>query len=247
MFDRFLTGTQLLHPRHLLSDTLPVPANAHRIALSLPETIRRRRSYDTHSVEGSVTFDGLRYSPGWIGCGLSYAALARHGLKHDIDQLMVLEDDAWLPDDFLQKEATIRSYLQERAGQWDVFAGVIADLHPDARILKVETFQGLRFVTIDKMTSMVCNIYSRSAQAFLAEWNPAEGDAYTNTIDRYLEKHTALRVVVLLPFLANLREELNSTLWGIDNRRYIDMIAETEQVLIAKAEAFLAQQDGAPA
>src|SRR5690606_33561200 len=88
MFDRFLTGTQLLHPRHLLDDALPIPGDAERIALSLPETILRRRSYDRHSVQGSVTFDGLRYSPGWIGCGLSYAALAKHGLRHSIDQLM---------------------------------------------------------------------------------------------------------------------------------------------------------------
>lgn len=242
MFDRFLTGTQLLHPRHLLDDALPIPGDAERIALSLPETIQRRRSYDRHSVQGSVTFDGLRYSPGWIGCGLSYAALAKHGLRHSIDQLMVLEDDAWLPEDFLEKEAIIRAYLRERDGEWDVFAGVIADLHPDVQILKVEAYKGLRFVTLDKMTSMVCNIYSKNAQSYLAEWNPAEGDAYTNTIDRYLEQHAKLRVVVLLPFLANLREELNSTLWGIDNRRYIEMITETEQKLVEKTEAFLAMR-----
>lgn len=238
MFDRFLTGTQMLHPRQLLADSLPVPADPARVALSLPETIQRRRSYDAHRMEGSVTFDGLRYSPGWIGCGLSYAALARHGLKHGIEQLMVVEDDALLPEDFPRQEAAIRAYLKERPGEWDIFAGVIADLHPDARVLKVERHQGMRFVTIDKMTSMVCNLYSRRAQELLAAWNPAEGDAYTNTIDRYLESRAALRVVVTLPFLAGLREELNSTLWGIDNGRYIDMIVETQEELERRADAF---------
>src|SRR5690606_15030310 len=118
--------------------------------------------------------------------------------------------------DFEEKLSVINAYLQANAGEWDVFAGLIADLQPDASVLKVETFNGLRFVTIDKMTSTVCNIYSRRGLELLAAWNPAEGDAHTNTIDRYLGEHCAnLRVVVVLPFLANLTEELDSTLWGI--------------------------------
>src|SRR5690606_29830376 len=114
---------------------------------------------------------------------------------------------------------------------------------PDASVLKVETFNGLRFVTIDKMTSTVCNIYSRRGLELLAAWNPAEGDAHTNTIDRYLGEHCAnLRVVVVLPFLANLTEELDSTLWGIGNRRYIDMIADSEARLEQKVASFLKHQ-----
>lgn len=238
MFDRFLVGTQMLHPSLLAVDALPVPADARCTVLSLPETIRRRRSYEAHRLAGSATFDGLRYTPGWIGCGLSYAALARHGLKHGVGQLMIIEDDALLPTDFERHETVIRAYLDTLGGDWDIFAGLIADLHPDAKVLKVDIFRGMRFVTIDRMTSMVCNIYSGRAQKLLAAWDPVEGDAQTNTIDRYLESRTTLRVVVALPFLAGLREELGSTLWGIDNRRYIEMVAGAQAELERKAEAF---------
>lgn len=243
MFDRFLVATQMLHPARLLNDALPLPAHATRLVLSLPETIQRRRSYDAHPVANSVTFDGVRYSPGWIGCGLSYGAMAKHALRHQHDLILIVEDDAALPPDFEEKLSVINAYLQANAGEWDVFAGLIADLQPDASVLKVETFNGLRFVTIDKMTSTVCNIYSRRGLELLAAWNPAEGDAHTNTIDRYLGEHCAnLRVVVVLPFLANLTEELDSTLWGIGNRRYIDMIADSEARLEQKVASFLKHQ-----
>jgi len=244
MFDRFLVATQLLLPARMLNNPLPLPADASRLVLSLPETIRRRRAYDARPLAEGMTFDGMRYSPGWIGCGLSYGAMARHVLRHrDPDAappVLIIEDDAELPPDFEQKIGIIQAYLQARPGEWDVFAGLVADLQPDAQVLKVETFQGLQFVTIDKMTSTVCNIYSRRGLELLAAWDPAEGDAHTNTIDRYLGEHCApLRVVVVLPFLASLREELDSTLWGIGNRRYLDMIADSERRLGLKIDAFL--------
>ena len=246
MFDRFLVATQMLNPARLLNDTLPIPGDATRLVLSLPETIRRRRSYDKHRVAGSFTFDGVRYSPGWIGCGLSYGAMARHALRHQHELMLIVEDDAELPPDFEDKIARIRAYLQARPGEWDVFAGLIADLQPDAEVLKVETFDGMQFVTIDKMTSTVCNFYSKRGLELLAAWNPAEGDAHTNTIDRYLGEHCeGLRVVVVLPFLAGLTEELDSTLWGIGNRRYIDMIADSQVRLEQKVDAFLQRQAGA--
>lgn len=242
MFDRFLVGAQMLHPSRLTGDTLPLPADATRVVLSLPETITRRRSYESARLPGSVTFDGLRYTPGWIGCGLSYSALARHGLRHGIERLAIIEDDALLSPQFENQLAVVRAYLDRLGDGWDIFAGLIADLHVDAKVLRVETFQGMRFVTVDRMTSMVCNIYSRRAQELIAAWDPAEGDADSNTIDRYLESRAELRVVVALPFLAGLRQEQNSTLWGIDNRRYIEMVAETEAKLQRMADAFEAAQ-----
>ena len=153
-------------------------------------------------------------------------------------KLLIVEDDAELPADFEAQAAVIRSYLEARPGEWDVFAGLIADLHADANVLKVETYQGICFVTIDKMTSTVCNFYSRRGLELLAAWNPAEGTAQDNTIDRYLENSADLRVVVAMPFVASLREELDSTLWGIGNQRYLEMIAASQKRLEQKVAAY---------
>ncbi len=240
MFDRFLVGAKLLPHGRLAEGPLPLPADARRVTLSLPETITRRRSYDANRPANSVTFDGARYTPGWIGCGLSYGALAHHALRHRLPRFTVLEDDAQLPDTFEADMATVEAYLDTREGEWDVFAGLIADVHADVRVLHVEDFEGMRFVTVDKMTSTVCNIYSPRALKMLADWTPVDSDVHSNTIDRYLGSRDALRVVVALPFLVSLREELNSTLWGIGNSRYLDMIKISQRTLQEKAAAFLA-------
>ena len=126
--------------------------------------------------------------------------------------------------------AVVEDYLARREGQWDIFSGVIANLHEEARVLNVETYRGLEFVTIDKMTSTVFNIYSRRALEYIAAWNPMFEDAQVNTIDRYLE-HAGLRIVLTDPFMVGHREEMHSTLWGFQNTQYRDMIAESQRQL----------------
>lgn len=233
MFDRFLVAMGLLPPVKLADDGLPLPRDASRIALSMPETIARRRIFEANRPQNCAVFDGVRLRPGWVGCGLSYASLARHALKHGIGRLTVLEDDALLPDEFEEKMRIVQAYLDAKDGQWDVFAGVIAVLHEDVKVLHVETFQGMRFVTIDKMTSTVCNVYSEKALRILASWDPDHRDDQTNTIDKYLERQASLRVVVALPFLVGHREEVYSTLWGFQNTQYCELIAASEQALQA--------------
>jgi hypothetical protein len=237
MFDRFLIAIGLLPPSKLMDDVLPLPHDASRIALSLPETITRRRIFEANRPQNCALYDGVRLRPSWIGCGLSYSSLGRHALKHGIQRLTVLEDDVLLPADFEDKMGIVQTYLDGMEGQWDVFAGLIACIHPKVKVLRVETFEGMRFLTIDKMTSMVCNIYSQRVQRLLASWNPDDRDDQTNTIDKYLERQGGLRVVVALPFLVGHREEVHSTLWGIQNTHYQRLIAESEQALHDMAKA----------
>lgn len=112
-------------------------------------------------------------------------------------------------------------------------------MHASAKVVNVENVNGICFVTIDKMTSMVCNIYNRRALGILAAWNPKDHNDQTNTIDRYLENQARLRVVTTLPFLVSHREEVHSTLWGFQNDQYRDMISASEQALRKKVEEFL--------
>lgn len=231
--DRFLMGMDLLGNAAALDMVLPLPAQSQRICLSLPETPARRDCFLAERPDNCVIFDGLRKKPSWVGCGLSYASLARHAMRNQLDTLTVMEDDVILPDNFEAELAIVHRYLAQFDGPWDIFAGLIASVHPDTEILGVETFEGRTFVTINKMTSMVFNIYSRSFLEILSTWNSDNHDAANNTIDRFIEENTSLRIVVQLPFLAGHREEVNSTLWGFQNTQYSDLIQKSQTNLEA--------------
>ena len=236
MFDRFLIGMGFLPDSHIHRISLPTLTS--QVVLSLPETIARRRVCQSMCPQNFSFFDGIRKSPGWIGCGLSYSALAYKTLEYHINRLTVMEDDVLLPEGFQQKMSIVNEYLDNREGDWDIFAGTVASLHPETKILNVEMFKGIYFITIDKMTSTVCNIYSAKALRILSLWNPDNLDVHSNTIDRYLENQNDIRVVVCLPFLVGHREELNSTIWGFQNIQYHDMVTASQQELQAKVWAF---------
>lgn len=235
MFDRFLIAQGFLPASHVRQTNLLLPDTAASIALSLPETVERRRIFSTMVPSGYFVFDGIRRLPGWVGCGLSYLALAQHALRNNTTQISIMEDDAVLPADYESKIAVVHEFLNSRVGQWDVFCGVMAALHPETKIQSVETYKGIVFVTINKMTSMVFNIYSERALQILTSWNPDNLDADSNTIDRFLGSREDLRVVVALPFLVAHREEVHSTLWGFKNAEYSAMIKSCEQALLNKA------------
>lgn len=235
MFDRFLVGMNLVGTDAISNIPIPVPPASTRVALSMPETIARRRIFEANRPQDCAVFDGIRLRPGWVGCGLSYAALARHALQHGVQRLTIMEDDVLLPPEFEEKMHTVHAYLDARKGQWDIFAGVIASLHPETRVLHSETFNGMRFLTVDKMTSMVCNVYDESALRLLAAWDASHRNDQTNTIDKYIEGQKDLRVIVALPFLVGHREEVHSTLWGFQNTQYSEMIVNSCVALQALA------------
>ncbi len=238
MFDRFLIAQGFLPATHARRIDLPVPASATDIALSLPETVERRTVFDDTAPAGFFVFEGIRRLPGWVGCGLSYMALARHALRNDITEMSIMEDDVLLRADHEARIAVVHEFLNSKSGQWDVFCGVMAALHPETKILSVETYKDIVFVTIDRMTSMVFNIYGKRALQILAAWDPANLDADSNTIDRFLGSQADLRVVVALPFLVSHREDLLSTLRGTSNAGYAHMIRSCEEALGQKAQAF---------
>lgn len=210
-------------------------------ALSLPETLERRAAYLAAPAAGAQVFDGLRARPGWVGCAMSYKYLCGNAWEQGLDQLMVCEDDVQLPPNYDEVMRTIHAHLQATSGQWDIFVGIIAHLHPATAVLDVQKRDGLTFVTLDKMTSMVFNIYSRRAMKVIASWDETIEDDQTNTIDRYLESTENLRTVTLLEPMFGHREDLKSSLWGFGNEQYNDYIEKSRTQLQVKVAAFQAQ------
>lgn len=229
MIDRFLVALGAIPVNALLDHPVHMAHRSDFYALSLPETIERRKAIVAALPQNCVLFDGIRHSLGWIGCGASFSALSRSVLANGLKRLTVMEDDTILPAKFEKAVGEIHQYLDNRKSDWDIFSGLMADISSAAKVLSVETVDGRTYVTLDKMTSMVFNIYNERALQLLSRWNPLDSDATTNTIDRYLELQENLRVVVCLPFLVGYNQEAVSTLWGFDNSRYTPMIRKAEQ------------------
>ncbi len=238
MFDRFLMAMGFLPASYAAKVKFPSPIASERLSLSLPETIQRRKLFEEERPANCELFDGMRGKPGWVGCGLSYNVIARQALRQNLDRIAVMEDDVLLPPNFEGQMAIINEFLDLHKGEWDVFAGVIAILNRNVKVLAVERFKGVTFVTIDKMVSMVFNVYGKKTLEILAAWSPENRDPSHNTIDRFLERQTDLRVVVTLPFFVGHREEMHSTLWGVSNEVYNDKIARSERLLALKVAAF---------
>ncbi|MDP2416910.1 MAG: class I SAM-dependent methyltransferase [Hydrogenophaga sp.] len=219
-----------------LTSTTPLPGQ--RLALSMPETTARRAMFISHQAPGVRLFDGLRSTPGWTGCALSYKYLAQHALSAQWQQLEVMEDDVLFPPEYPHRKASVEDYLARHTGQWDVFVGLIAVLDPDTQVLAVERHNGMTFITLDRMMSMVHNIYAPATLGLLAQWDETNLDPETNTIDRYLQTKQQLRVITTLPFLVGHHEELHSSLWGFQNSQYNNLIVKAESELKDLVAAF---------
>ncbi|MGE6167769.1 GT99 family glycosyltransferase N-terminal domain-containing protein [Aeromonas media] len=209
------------------------------ICLGLPETTTRKDDFDKDNHYGIQYVPGLRHRLGWVGCGLSYKFLINRAKDLNFQQITICEDDVFLSDDFSSRLNNIKKYLSEKEN-WDVFAGLIADLHDDVKILHVEDVDNERYVHIDKMVSMVTNIYSDRFYDKLLAWDSCNHDAQTNTIDRFIEQHDDVHTIVTSKYLVGHKEDLNSTLWGISNMTYKKLIQNSEDKLQAKIAAYTA-------
>lgn len=243
MLDRFLIGAGILPASGMQRMTIEPIEEESTYVLSLPETTARRAVFNEETKTSEMkVFDGIRRRPGWVGCGMSYKYLCESAHKSGVKRFTILEDDALFLKSHEETMKIVLAYLEENSGSWDIFSGVIANLHEDTRVNKVEEFGGLQFIHIDKMTSTVFNIYAENAIKLIADWDPYDNDATTNTIDRYLE-HSGLRIVVTDPFIVGHREEMTSTLWGFQNTQYRDMIAESGKALGRLKQNWLAAQE----
>lgn len=214
-----------------------------RLCLNLPEYTDRSRDFRADDRYGFELLPGLRHSKGWLGCAMSYKYMIRLAREHGLERVTICEDDVEFPGDFDEAMASVDVYLAERRGDWDIFSGLMADLHKDASILAVDQHDGRSFVTTDRLISTVMNIYNRTVFDTIVEWDEGNRNVETNTIDRYLEKNSKLKIVVSDPFLVGHKEEQHSTIWGFQNTQYADLIAASGKLLRKKVDEFRRQNN----
>lgn len=221
-FSRYLLFTGQITFEHLQSNIGPLPLKSINV-LSLPETPERYEhalaSYgDVHPVHG------LRHEQGWRGCGMTYKHLFQSALEHGYSRIVVMEDDAVLPRDWREQLDGIYGYLDSLSGQWDVFAGLIAEISPQAKVSHVSAAPGREYIHLNKMVSGVFNVYNvESIGPLLARWDEATTDHLAGQFDRWLERIPNLRVVTSNPWFAGHAPSLHSTMWsGGDNGALYD-------------------------
>lgn len=201
-----------------------------RIALSLPETWKRRRFMHKYLDSDTFVFDGVRATPGWVGAAASYKFIAERLLEQGVDRVMIYEDDA----DFVRfSPAQIHAFVEQieiHFGEWDIISGFMGDLHPDAKIDKIIDIDGVRCVSLNKMVSLVCNIYNKKALERIALWNE-NNQHVSNTIDRFLEQQNDLIIITASPFLVDHNESMDSSLWNVPNATMRIMIDNSKRIL----------------
>ena len=153
--------------------------------------------------------------------------------QQGLSKVTICEDDVEFPPDFASKWQEIQRYLDDRVLDWDVFSGLLAHLSDEANVSNVHSTHVLQYVTIDRLISMVFNVYNRQMYDVIAQWDPTNHDVQTNTIDRYLEAYK-LKIITTSPFLVGHKEDLQSTIWGFQNTQYRDLIANSSKLLKAK-------------
>ncbi|WP_143053019.1 glycosyltransferase [Nitrosovibrio tenuis] len=204
------------------------------VCLTLPEYGERTAEFNKYNQFGFSCFPGLRHSQSWLGCAMSYKLMIMLARQQGLPQLTVCEDDVEFPSDFGVRWEHIRNRLDDPNLNWHIFSGLMSDLRRDVRILETHTYQGNQFALIDKVISTVFNVYHQRVFDIIANWDQDNHDVTTNTIDRYLEKIDFIRVLVVEPFLVGHKEAQQSTIWGVENSHYRDLILASNQRLKQK-------------
>jgi hypothetical protein len=231
-FNRFLLSNNIISYQTFIDNTDHPLLSNNFVCLSLPETVTRTESFIKDTNSSIQIFHGLRSSIGWIGCGLSYKYLMYLAKRQQLDYLIICEDDVAFPEDLDSKLEVILDYLKLNKNKWDLFSGFIADVHRETDVRKVETFKRIEFVHIDKLMSMVFNIYNNSFFEQLEKWNEKNLNKETNTIDRFIERSEGLKIITSFPYLVGLKEDLSSSIWdNVQNDLYNILINKSTRIL----------------
>lgn len=198
----------------------------NKICLSLPECTERRDAFTEDNKYGFEFFPGLKHHLGWVGCAMSYKFICKKALDSGMQKLLVCEDDVYFPEDFDKRFENICDYMKGR-DDWDVFSGIMADVGR-VKVLECGDHNGEQMVYLDRMISMVFNLYNPKSMELIADWNEIDHNTDTNAIDRYLE-NKSLRVLTTAPFLVGHKEDLQSTIWGQQNTIYSALIEKSSE------------------
>ena len=201
------------------------------IVLTLPESSRYAEAKLLGERLGLSLFHGAKYNPGWRGCALSYKVMGEACNSFNIASLACLEDDCEISTEGYAALVQLRSKAT-MLGTIDMASGIISDISDctTVKILEIDHISGSLPIQIDRVTSMLCNIYENRCLELLAKWPIDSGIGSMLTIDRWLEIHNLI-CITSIPNLANQASNLASTIWGTHNSQQTNMIKQSQERL----------------
>ena len=179
--------------------------------IETPERINKFKKINNITSSSNIEiFPAFKYNPGWKGCALSYLNLIYNAKRCNLENITICEDDCRFPYELKEIYNIIKEFLSKI--EWNIFVGVIADLPTDVKIINIYQYKNIKFIELNKMNSMVFNIYNKNSYDNILKWNINNNDVHTNTIDKFLNT-TNLTFITTYPFYFDCIN-VNSTLWG---------------------------------
>ena len=139
-----------------------------------------------------------------------YVNIISNAKRIGLNNITVCEDDCCFNNDFIEKYKIIKEFL-DIIKEWDIFVGVLADLPEDTILYKIYKYKDITFIEINKIHSMVFNIYNNRIYDTIINWN-INTVSIENQIDQYIKKSN-LRIIVPVPFEFSYLN-VKSTLWN---------------------------------
>lgn len=195
--------------------------------LTLPETPYRSDAFGQQKLPPLEFYPGIKYSPGWKGCGLSYLTLIYNAKRCSLKQITICEDDCSFKNDFHEKYEVIQEFLTTIP--WDIFVGVIADLPEDTILSNIYKYKGMTFLELNKMHSMVFNIYNYTSYDKILK---CPLDTNSNQIDQFIKKQN-FKIIIPFPFEFSCLN-VPSTLWDGNLFHEYNKMFENSNKLILK-------------
>ena len=186
--------------------------------LSLPETYTTRYAAFLKQAEygqlGSIieAYSAIKYAPSWKGCAYSYLNLMYNARRCGLKRLTVCEDDCCFPEGFRGTYDIVNEFLDILDPRsWDIFVGIVADLPEDTVIKEVYKYKGTTFLKINKMHSMVFNIYNEYCYNKILQYD-INTDITKGCIDGFI-KTNQFNIIIPVPFIVTCLN-VDSSIWG---------------------------------
>ena len=192
------------------------------------------------------TIEGIKYNPGFVGCGLSYKMIIENASRLKLNHVKICEDDCEFIDYNIIDVGL--NYLIAHGFDWDILSCFMVDVNKDLKIYEcVELDSKYKLLKINQWTSMVCGIYSSSSYPYFKSYTIdskiQQKDILSNTIDRKLKFKD---IWVIYPFpveLLNSRTEIwyNDKNKGFNNEEYSKMLEGTNEIMNKFIEQYMYQ------
>lgn len=232
---RFFRAIRLISTPELKQYARVPAIGAKPIVLFQAETGIRSSAINSLAVLGRVSsFNGVRDKLGWVGCGDSFALLSHLARDQNVDEMVVLEDDAELNVDLGHLLEDVLSLDVE----WDVFCGIETAIVSKPNVYNLAKGSLGSYAVIDTFSSTVFSIFRPNILEHIAKWADAP---YGNrmTIDEHINNYPNIRVLTPIQSLVGHDNRHNSTIWAENNSKYDYQIQKSRERLLLATQTWV--------